>query len=230
MNAEARTCFVLMPFRPPFDGYYREVIVPAIEAVGLTPVRADEVRRPGSIMGQIFEGIRSAAVCVADLTGNNPNVMYELGIAHALHKPVAQLVQTIDDLPFDLRHLRHLVYRTDAANWAVQLRADLEAMLRAALADRQSAVFLPGGDQRQWTSVDLLLTKYELEHLRRLASAQPRLHFQKQAAFETELRHLEALELIERLPGPSISRMPRQGDLRQFFRLTEKGSDILRLA
>src|SRR5688572_25503645 len=75
------TCFVIMPFRKPFDGYYRDVIAPAIETAGLTAVRADEINKPGVILNQIWKGITEAQICLADLTGRNANVMYEVGLA-----------------------------------------------------------------------------------------------------------------------------------------------------
>jgi nucleoside 2-deoxyribosyltransferase len=61
-------------------------------------------------MDDITNSIRKARLIVADLTGRNANVFYEVGIAHALNKPVLLMTQSIDDVPFDLRHRRALVY------------------------------------------------------------------------------------------------------------------------
>jgi nucleoside 2-deoxyribosyltransferase len=54
--------------------------------------------------------INQAAFIIADVTGRNPNVMYELGIAHTLGKPVIIITQEINKIPFDFKHLRHYVY------------------------------------------------------------------------------------------------------------------------
>ena len=79
------SCFVMMPFAAPIGGYYRSIYEPAIEKAGLRPVRADDdMFATGKIVDQIWTGITSAKVLVAELTGRNPNVFYELGLAHAL--------------------------------------------------------------------------------------------------------------------------------------------------
>jgi hypothetical protein len=137
------TCFVIMPFGTPFDDYYKEILVPAIRRADLLPVRADEINKPGVIINQIWKGIQDAIVCVADVSGRNANVMYELGLAHATAKPVVQLVQQADDLPFDLRAYRHIVYRTEQPRWAESLAKNLEKMLREAVADPESTQAIP---------------------------------------------------------------------------------------
>jgi len=142
-KAASASCFVLMPFKDPFNGYYSDIIKPAIENVGLRAVRADEISTPGAIAQQIWREINAASLCVAELTDRNPNVMYELGLAHALAKPVVQIVQRIDDVPFDLRHLRHIVYTTQSARWAESLREELEKALFATLQDTASALAFP---------------------------------------------------------------------------------------
>ena len=101
------TCFVMMPFAEPIGGYYKKIYEPAIEKAGLKPVRADnEIFGTGKIMDQVWSGINSAKVLVAELTTRNPNVFYELGIAHALRKPVVLVSSNDKDVPFDLHHIR----------------------------------------------------------------------------------------------------------------------------
>jgi hypothetical protein len=116
------TCFVMMPFGGWFDRYYQEIYVPAIKEAGLEPVRADELFSTGSVVEQIWEQITKAKVLLADLTDKNPNVFYELGLAHAAIKPVVFTAARIDDIPFDLRHLRVIVYETREPEWAPKLR------------------------------------------------------------------------------------------------------------
>ncbi len=140
---ETDSCFILMPFGAPFDAYYQEILVPAIHQSGLSPIRADEIHTPGAITQQIWEGIRMAAMCVADITGRNANVMYEVGLAHACGKPVISIVQDVNDLPFDLRSYRHIVYETASPSWAETLRQQLEKALGETLADSSKALVFP---------------------------------------------------------------------------------------
>jgi hypothetical protein len=132
----------MTPFGAPFDAYYRTIFVGAIKKAGLSPLRADDMSRPGVIVDQIWRGINQARVCLADVTGRNANVMYELGLAHAVGKPVVQVVQDIEDLPFDLRSLRHVVYRTEAPRWRYHLANAIRRMLTATLEEPASALAL----------------------------------------------------------------------------------------
>jgi hypothetical protein len=105
------TCFVMMPFASPLGGYYASIYEPAIKKAGLTPVRADtDIFGTGKIIDQIWAGLNRAKVLVAELTGRNPNVLYELGLAHALHKPVVLISSNEADVPFDVRHVRVIYY------------------------------------------------------------------------------------------------------------------------
>ena len=103
-------CFVLMPFLDSLRPVYEDHIKPIVEAVGLRCVRADEIVGTAAITKDIWEHICRARVIVADLTGMNANVFYEIGLAHALGKDVILLSQSMDDVPFDLKMLRCIVY------------------------------------------------------------------------------------------------------------------------
>jgi hypothetical protein len=126
------TCFVMMPFGSWFDRYYAEIYVPAIKEAGFEPVRADELFTTGSVVEQIWEQIEKAKVLLADLSGKNPNVFYELGLAHAARKPVVFTAGQLDDVPFDLRHLRVIIYETREPEWASRLRKSVADYLRNA--------------------------------------------------------------------------------------------------
>ncbi|MFO0835866.1 MAG: nucleoside 2-deoxyribosyltransferase [Phycisphaerales bacterium] len=105
--------FVLMPFREEFDDVYEMLRSACAECSSGQSVRcrrADEIAEPGRITDQIIRCIRDADVVIADLTGSNPNVMYELGYAHALNKPSIILNQTVKDSPFDVKDMRQIVY------------------------------------------------------------------------------------------------------------------------
>ena len=110
---EPGNCFVLMPFASQFRDVY-EAIREIVEGADLnfTCSRADEIFGGGHIIEDILRCIGRAEVIIADVTTRNPNVFYELGIAHMVKdmEKVLILAQDIDDVPFDLRHFRCTVY------------------------------------------------------------------------------------------------------------------------
>jgi tetratricopeptide (TPR) repeat protein len=110
--SSTRRAFVIMPFGKKtaadgtvidFDAVYRELLAPAITAAGLLPHRADADRRGGSIHADMFQDLLLAEFVVADLTIDNPNVWYEIGVRHALRAGGAVLTYALRDrLPFDI--------------------------------------------------------------------------------------------------------------------------------
>ena len=102
--------FVLMPFTDELRPVYEDHIRKVVRAKQLEIARADDFFAAGSIMGDVWSAINAAAFLIADCTGRNPNVFYEIGIAHAIGKQTILISQTINDVPFDLRHLRVVVY------------------------------------------------------------------------------------------------------------------------
>lgn len=104
--------FVLIPFEEKFDLIYKYLIIPSLESAGYKVKRADSLLDQQNIMKDIIVNIDSASLIVAEITSLNPNVMYELGIAHALLKPTILLTQSIKDVPFDLRSYRIINYTT----------------------------------------------------------------------------------------------------------------------
>ena len=99
--------FVIMPYKEPFEATYRSVIIPATNQSGLESVIAKDESFAGPIVEKIHELINEASICIADLTETNPNVMYEVGIALTLKKPVIFITQgDLRSIPFDIRHHR----------------------------------------------------------------------------------------------------------------------------
>lgn len=140
------TCFVMMPFGPWQDRYYQEIYIPAIKDAGLEPVRGDELYHTGSVVEQIWEQITKAKLLVADLSNRNANVFYELGLAHAAVKPVVFTASSIDDVPFDLRHLRVIIYDIREPLWGAQLKKSMTDYLRNAI--REPAKSIPSTFRR----------------------------------------------------------------------------------
>lgn len=136
------TCFVMQPFAGHLGSYYESIFKPAIKQAGLRPIRADdEIFATGKVMDQIWRGIRSASVLVAELTSKNPNVFYELGLAHALEKPVVLISSNQDDVPFDLRHIRVILYDQTDPFWGQKLIDKIADNVVSALNNPEEAIF-----------------------------------------------------------------------------------------
>jgi len=131
-----------MPFHSLFDAEYERVIRPAIEAVGLTCERGDEIYSPSPIIQNVWGRIRRARVVVAELSGRNPNVMYEVGLAHAIGKPILLLTRNEEDVPVDLRGLRYICYQEANPYWGADLRSDLTRVLRVVMDNPPSSPHL----------------------------------------------------------------------------------------
>lgn len=139
-SAKKETCFIIMPFGEWFDYYHDTIYVPAIESTGLIPRRADDLYRPSSIVNDIWALTQQAKVILADLSGKNPNVFYELGLAHAVAKPAILVAESIEDVPFDLRALRVIIYDKNEPEWGTTLREKIEAAINEVLASPLESV------------------------------------------------------------------------------------------
>ena len=111
------TCFVIQPFDSgKFDKRFKETFAPAIVAAGFEPYRVDEDPHADVLITSIEDGIRSAAVCLADITMDNPNVWFELGFAFAANRPVVMVCsnERTGKYPFDIQHRAIIPYKTEA--------------------------------------------------------------------------------------------------------------------
>ena len=138
---QGETCFVMQPFATPYGGYYEKIFKPAIEKTGLVAVRADnEIFATGKIIDQILRGISAAKVIVAELTTRNANVFYELGIAHALKKPVVMVSSSEADVPFDLQHIRIIYYDVNDPFWGDKLIEKVAENVISAMKNPEEAI------------------------------------------------------------------------------------------
>ena len=133
-------CFVIMPFGGWFDHYYKEIYAPAIMEAGLEPHRADDLHRAGAIVNDIWSYTKQAKVILADLTATNPNVLYELGLAHAIAKPVIIVTDSLEQVPFDLRSLRVIEYNKNAPDWGDELKGRITKSLVETSNDPDKAI------------------------------------------------------------------------------------------
>jgi nucleoside 2-deoxyribosyltransferase len=132
--------FVLMPFDAAFDDIYKLGIKDTAEKLGIRAERVDEqIFHKENILERIYSQIDAADVVIADLTGRNPNVFYETGYAHAKGKLCLLLTSKADDIPFDLKHHRHLIYGDSIQNLRQALEKDLD-WLKSEIANRRSVL------------------------------------------------------------------------------------------
>jgi hypothetical protein len=123
----------MMPFNASFSPVF-DTIRAAAEAVGLKCRRADDIWENVAIIEDIVSLIDRSRVVICDCTGRNPNVFYEIGIAHTLGRDVVMITQADDDIPFDLRHHRYVRYLNNGEG-RLELQAALEGRLTTLLND-----------------------------------------------------------------------------------------------
>ena len=132
------TCFVIQPFDDgKFDKRFSDVYKPAIEAAGLEAYRVDKDPGVSIPIDSIEDGIKKAALCLADITTDNPNVWYELGFAYAVGKSVVMVCSRDErpggKFPFDIQHRSIIPYKADAPSDFEKLKCDISAKIEAML-------------------------------------------------------------------------------------------------
>ena len=108
-----KVCFVISPIgqegsdiRRRADQVLKHIISPAVGVCDFEAIRADQISEPGMITTQVIQHIIEDQLVIADLTGSNPNVFYELAIRHAIRKPLVQIIQKDEKIPFDVAGMR----------------------------------------------------------------------------------------------------------------------------
>ena len=117
--------FVLMPFDDSYTDIYKLGIKSACELTDIYCERVDEQVFQETILQRVYNQISKADVIIADMSGRNPNVFYEVGYAHALGKFTILLTNRADDIPFDLKHFQHIVYENKISNLKDELHKKL---------------------------------------------------------------------------------------------------------
>lgn len=119
---DAIRCFIVMPFSLAWSNDVHRALASACRTLSVHPVRGDDVFTPTDILTDIWHGIHGAAFVIADITGRNPNVLYELGIAHTLGKPVLIVSRNAADIPIDLSTRRVILYGQEG-DWTFDLES-----------------------------------------------------------------------------------------------------------
>lgn len=167
-------CFVIMPFEKSFDPVF--AVVKGV-ACGPTPAANFEcywlkdVHAAGRITDDILTGLSEAAFCIADVTGHNPNVMWETGYAMALGKPTILIGQDLASLPFDLRSHRVLDYSLgNLAEFQEKLKKGIEATLARYELKGTGAAELPAATTQRMITVTGSMSANEAAVCRRIRS------------------------------------------------------------
>lgn len=131
--------FVLMPHNDECRGIYDLAIRPAMEANGLAVIKAEDIYKPGAILAQVWQEILTSEVIVADMSGKNSNVIYELGLCYGISRCPILLVRNPEELPFNLRSLRYIEYE-NTAKGTDDLKHKLTAYIEQFLASARGSV------------------------------------------------------------------------------------------
>lgn len=133
-----KACFVIAPVGDPgsavrdrSDKVLRHIIEPAVTGVSHEPLRADHIHAAGHINDQIVICLCETPLAVADLTGLNPNVMYELAIRHAVGLPISSIASIETKLPFDIAGLRTIFFDLQDVDSVKAAALELKEQLRA---------------------------------------------------------------------------------------------------
>ncbi len=137
-NKVHNKCFVIMPFQGNMKRIYSEIYKPIIEECKLECVRADKLLGTRPIIEDIFKSITNSLLIIADMTGNNPNVCYELGIAMSLHKPIILVTGDSEEIiPFDIKHLRFIIYNKKSLKWKEILKSKIREYIIEIVGDKK---------------------------------------------------------------------------------------------
>lgn len=131
-------CFVISPIGPEgsdvrrrSDQVLTHIITPVAAELGYETIRADKISEPGMITSQVIQHLVDDPLVVADLSGHNPNVFYELAVRHAVRKPVVQLIQVGEAIPFDVAQTRTVQYDHRDLDVAARCRDELREHIKA---------------------------------------------------------------------------------------------------
>ena len=225
--APGGTGFILMPFKDEFAPVY-EAIKEAIVGAGLKASKANDLNNfnPRAAMEEILKGIAEANVVVADMTGANANVFYEVGIAHTVKENVVLITQDTSKLPFDSQHIPHIPYNSSEEglrNLTKQLNqviSNLPTEPRFAMRSTSIAELSVAEIRRD---LRRLLQTCEQEWLGRIIPAQIKVF---QEDFQEHIYRRQTDDDLQKAVAESI-RAIQPAFLRPWYRIEELGFEII---
>lgn len=143
---QQKYCFVISPIgdegsaiRKRSDQVFNYIITPAVKKFKLKPIRSDQIASPGLITTQIIEHLMNAPLVIADLTNQNANVFYELAIRHMFQKPLIQMMEKGQKLPFDVHDVRTIFLDTSDMDSVEECKRILPVMIEETLKESSPA-------------------------------------------------------------------------------------------
>lgn len=137
-----KNAFVMMPYRTEHQQVLDRAIRPALQATGMAATLVKDEQYIGPVFEQIQSLIADAHLCIADVTGGNPNVMWEAAYGEALGKPMIFIAQgAAEAIPFNIRQNRCILY-TVTPDGMANLQRDITETVRAVLAGETSDLHL----------------------------------------------------------------------------------------
>ena len=150
MTAEKGMCFIVSPIGPEgsdirrrADQILRHIITPALITCGFKVMRADQISEPGLITTQVIQHIIDDPLMIADLTGSNPNVFYELAIRHAIRKPLIQIIQKEEKIPFDVAGMRTIPVDHRDLDSVEEAKQEIERQVNAVIKKKPEEIESP---------------------------------------------------------------------------------------
>lgn len=113
------------------DQILAHIIDVAAKECGYETLRADKISEPGIITSQIIQHLLDDPLVIADMTGHNPNVFYELAVRHAIRKPVVQLIEKGEKVPFDVAATRTIQVDHHDLDSVAKCRQEITSQIRA---------------------------------------------------------------------------------------------------
>ncbi len=175
-------CFFITPIgaegspeRDRSDGILEFIVQEAASQLDLTAIRADQIAQPGQITLQVLEHVLGARAAVADLTGLNPNVFYELAVRHTARLPVVLIVDKGESLPFDIAQMRTVFFdHTDLRSATVcrkaivsQLKEAFAGAVDSPIATTVDVKALQGGNTVERNIAELVQSLEQLSQMQR---------------------------------------------------------------
>ena len=132
-----KTCFVVSPIgdvgseiRINADKLFKYIISPVCKSCGFEPVRVDQINDSDSITQTIIDKLLSSELVIADISGHNPNVFYEMGYRKCTDKPIIHLKKKGESIPFDVNTVRTFEYDLTDLDMVTATKDRLEQVIR----------------------------------------------------------------------------------------------------
>jgi hypothetical protein len=132
-----KSCFVISPIgedksetRKRADQVLKHLVRPAVESCGYKATRADEIDKPGLITSQVIQAVVNDDLVIADLSETNPNVFYELAVRHVIRKPLIQIIQKGERIPFDVGGMRTISFDHQDLDSVAQAKEDIVKQIK----------------------------------------------------------------------------------------------------